>query len=110
MTINASFSITLTMLHIDRGQGLNNAITDAAELLVQLRSMKMQTHAELAAAVRRYETDLWPRGEEAVLASLENTIAVHDWTTMMQSPLFTAGVARAVKKDELGTDEVEVVS
>ena len=63
---------------IDRGQGLNNAITDAADFLVHLRAMKEQTPSELAAAVKRYETELWPRGNEAVLASHENTNAVHD--------------------------------
>ena len=72
--------------------------------------MKDQTHDELAAAVNRYEADLWPRGNEAVLASLENTNAVHDWTTMLQSPLFTAGLVRVVEKDEMSTGEVEVVS
>jgi len=81
-----------------RGQGLNNAITDAAELLLQIRAMKEHTPAELAAAVQRYETDLWPRGHEAVLGSLENTDAVHDWKTMMASPLFTGGLAREVEK------------
>ncbi|KAG9246907.1 hypothetical protein BJ878DRAFT_539860 [Calycina marina] len=85
----------------DRGQGLNNAITDAAELLVQLRAMKSHTHDELATAVKRYETDLWPRGNEAVLASLENTNAVHDWANVLQSPLFTAGLARTAKTDDI---------
>jgi len=60
--------------------------------------MSAHTPTELAAAVGRYETDLWPRGNEAVLASLENTNAVHDWSTVMQSPLFTVGLERVVKK------------
>jgi len=62
--------------------------------------MKEHTPAELAAAVKRYEVDLWPRGHEAVLASLENTEAVHDWNTMMKSPLFTGGLAKEVPKEE----------
>lgn len=60
--------------------------------------MKEHTPQELAAAVIRYEEDLWPRGNEAVLASLENTNAVHNWSTMMQSPLFTGGLAKDAKK------------
>jgi len=72
--------------------------------------MKTHTSAELAAAVKRYEADLWPRGNEAVLASMENTNAVHDWKTMLQSPLFTAGLVRAAKQDEMEVGEVEVVS
>ena len=69
---------------IDRGQGLNNAITDAADFLVHLRAMKQQTPGELAAAVKRYETELWPRGNEAVLASHENTNAVHDVCCLLE--------------------------
>lgn len=62
--------------------------------------MKEHTPEELAAAVKRYETALWPRGNEAVLASHENTNAVHDWKTMMQSPLFTSGLARMSKEEQ----------
>jgi 2-polyprenyl-6-methoxyphenol hydroxylase-like FAD-dependent oxidoreductase len=78
----------------DRGQGLNYAITDAAELLQQLRSMTERTGTELAAAVKRYEAELFPRGKEGVLASIENTNAVHDWVTMMESSLFKEGLRR----------------
>lgn len=56
--------------------------------------MKERTPAELAAAVKRYEAELVPRGNEAVLASNENTNAVHDWATMMDSPLFKGGLAK----------------
>ena len=62
--------------------------------------MKEHTPIELAGAVHRYETELWPRGHEAVLASYENTNAVHDWNTMLQSPLFTAGLAKEEKEAE----------
>ena len=95
----------------DRGQGLNNAISDAADFLAHLRAMKAQTPEELAAAVKRYEAQLWPRGHEAVLASHENTNAVHDWNTMMQSPLFTAGLAKVTKTGEpLKEGEAKVVN
>jgi hypothetical protein len=83
-----------TDYRLDRGQGLNNAITDAADLLEHLRGMKEPTPLELAAAVKRYEAQLFPRGNEAVLASNENTNAVHDWALMMESPLFKGGLAK----------------
>jgi hypothetical protein len=86
-----------------RGQGLNNSITDAADLLQHLRSMKDRTSAELRVAVLRYEKDLVPRGHTAVLASNENTNAVHDWATMMQFPLFSGGLAR--EGDKIEVDE-----
>lgn len=60
--------------------------------------MTDHTPAELSAAVARYEADLWPRGNEAVLASLENTNQVHDWSTMLKSPLFTGGLAKDAGK------------
>lgn len=56
--------------------------------------MKEHTPTELAAAVKRYEADLFPRGKDGVLASNENTNAVHDWATMMDSPLFKDGLKR----------------
>ncbi|CZS88231.1 uncharacterized protein RCO7_01190 [Rhynchosporium graminicola] len=92
-----------------RGQGLNNAITDAADFLVHLRDMSSHTPSELAAAVQRYETELWPRGNEAVLASHENTNAVHDWKTMMQSPLFTSGLAKKGDLEQRGSVDDDVV-
>ncbi|KAH6662379.1 hypothetical protein B0J14DRAFT_685832 [Halenospora varia] len=88
-----------------RGQGLNNAITDAADFLVHLREMKEHTPAELASAVHRYEKELWPRGYEAVMASFENTNAVHDWSTMMESPLFKEGLAKYKKADVVDVKE-----
>lgn len=86
-----------------RGQGLNNAITDAADLLQHLRAMKEKTPAELRLAVLRYEHDLFLRGKEAVLASNENTNAVHDWATVLKSPLFTGGLTR--EGDKIEVDE-----
>lgn len=70
---------------------MNYAVTDTAELLQQLSSMTEHSAAELAAAVKRYEADLFPRGREGVIASSENSNVVHDWTTIMASPLFTDG-------------------
>jgi hypothetical protein len=37
------------------------------------------TGAELAAAAKRYEADLFERGRDGVVESNENTNAVHDW-------------------------------
>jgi hypothetical protein len=34
------------------------------------------------------------------MASHENTNAVHDWNTMLQSPLFTAGLVKDKKVQE----------
>lgn len=62
--------------------------------------MKEHTPEELIAAVKKYEEKLVPRGTEAVLASYNNSLLVHDWETAMQSPLFTKGLAKYQLKDE----------
>jgi hypothetical protein len=102
------FPIQVTKSNADRGQGLNNAITDAADLLSYLRQMKAHTPSELAIAAHKYEEALWSRGHEAVMASHENTMAVHDWSTMLQSPLFSAGLAKegdGVKVDAVARED-----
>jgi hypothetical protein len=64
-----------------------------------VREMKQHTREELAEAVMKYEEELWPRGNEAVIASKENTNMLHDWESLWKSPLFVAGVAKDAKKD-----------
>jgi hypothetical protein len=83
---------------LDRGQGLQNAITDAASFLECVRAMKEPTTKELAKAVTMYEEEMWPRGKESVLASEENTNMVHNWDDMLKSPLFVGGVVQKVEK------------
>ncbi|KAI9879127.1 MAG: hypothetical protein M1830_009514 [Pleopsidium flavum] len=79
-----------------RGQGLNNSIHDAAYLLQQLQAMKSRSSDALSAAVSAYEEELWQRGKEAVLTSNENSLAIHDWSKLQQSPLFTSGLKQKV--------------
>lgn len=80
-----------------RGQGLNNAILDCYELLSEIEAMPERSIDALREAVARYEDTMWKRGEEAVMSSLENSAAVHDWETLKQSPLFQKGLGRSVK-------------
>ncbi|PQE32699.1 fad binding domain-containing protein [Rutstroemia sp. NJR-2017a WRK4] len=61
-----------------RCQGLDNAIADAASFQQYVKEMKQYTAEELAEAVMKYEEELWPRGNEAVIASNENTNMIHD--------------------------------
>ncbi|PQE03107.1 fad binding domain-containing protein [Rutstroemia sp. NJR-2017a BVV2] len=82
-----------------RGQGLGNAIADAASFQQYVREMKQYTTEELAEAVMKYEEELWPRGNEAVIASNENTNMIHDWESLWKSPLFVEGLAKDEKKD-----------
>lgn len=45
---------------------------------------------------------MWPRGLEAVMENLENTIAIHDWETLRKSPIFVKGVEKR-DSDQPGT-------
>lgn len=72
--------------------------------------MKEYTPEELITAVNKYEAELVPRGNEAVMASYMNTNAVHDWSTMMSSPLFTEGLAKDKKKEEDDAKLAEAVA
>ncbi|KAK4140987.1 uncharacterized protein C8A04DRAFT_31422 [Dichotomopilus funicola] len=83
-----------------RGQGLGNAITDVAEFQGHLRAMKEQTPEELARAVAKYEEEVWKRGHEVVMENKTNTLFLHDWEKVLQSPLFTTGVGRAESKGQ----------
>lgn len=78
-----------------RGQGLNNAIHDVASLAKLLGEKGFSTPEDGSdSAVTAYEREMWKRGKEAVIGSRDNTIAVHDWNELMQSPLFKSGVNR----------------
>lgn len=77
-----------------RGQGLNNAILDCRDFVKAVEAMPGRTGEALRAAVARYEESMWERGHYAVMSSLENSVAVHDWAMLMDSPLMREGVAK----------------
>lgn len=56
--------------------------------------MKAHTRDELATAVDKYEKEMWPRGYEVVMENKENTIALHDWEKVSQSPIMVTGTRR----------------
>ena len=68
---------------IDRGQGLNNAIIDAASLGRQIRDNGVKLQSAVVSALATYEPEVWERGKEAVLPSLENSMATHNWEILM---------------------------
>ena len=93
------FALTFWTKPLDRGQGLGNAITDAAELQNHLRAAlsedpSQRTPAQLATAIHEYEKELLVRGRETVLAKSENSNSLHDWETIMKSPLLFVGACR----------------
>ncbi|KAK7449761.1 hypothetical protein VKT23_013236 [Stygiomarasmius scandens] len=76
-----------------RGQGLNNAISDACTLLHALKDhYSANGTSPFAKALEVYESEVWERGKEAVLSSAKNSAMVHDWKTVAQSPLLRLGI------------------
>jgi hypothetical protein len=47
-------------------------------------------------AISAYEKEVWERGNEAVHSSNENSLSIHDWAKLQQSPLFRAGINQKV--------------
>ncbi|KAJ5205841.1 Monooxygenase FAD-binding [Penicillium cf. griseofulvum] len=78
-----------------RGQGLNHAMKDAYTACKAIESFWNQgdfTNEERAGAIQMYEEEMIPRTGEEVRLSEETTVKVHNWATVMQSPLVKNGL------------------
>jgi 2-polyprenyl-6-methoxyphenol hydroxylase-like FAD-dependent oxidoreductase len=92
-----------------RGQGLNHSMWDAARLVQAIRAARAAAAGgreggmarAKAEAVGAYEVEMVARAGQEVRQSTSNTVMVHDWDRVLQSPVLTKGL----KKDEEGTDE-----
>ncbi len=62
---------------LDRGQGLNNAVHDACTLCRALEG-HLSEGTPLAEAMKGYEDEVVERGHEAVVASGQNSLMIHD--------------------------------
>ncbi|KAF2192840.1 FAD/NAD(P)-binding domain-containing protein [Zopfia rhizophila CBS 207.26] len=71
---------------------LNNAILDAASFARQIKPLDSKLPGSLSAAATAYEKELWQRGKEAVETSNLNSMSIHDWEKLKESPLFQAGL------------------
>jgi 2-polyprenyl-6-methoxyphenol hydroxylase-like FAD-dependent oxidoreductase len=76
-----------------RGQGLNHAICDAANLVAAMSKVQ-KGELSLKDAVSDYDAEMIKRGGDEVQVSLVNTQMFHDWKTVMQSPLISKSVGR----------------
>lgn len=75
-----------------RGQGLNHSITDAGKLrdvLVQVRE-----GGDMQKLVDAFEDEMIKRAGDEVRSGTANTMMLHDWEKVMQSPLFTKGMKK----------------
>ena len=76
---------------VDCGQGLNNAIHDAAYLCRAL-AKHVEDEKLLPEAVAAYENEVVRRGWKAVEESAMNLLMVHEWEKMRESMLFRNGM------------------
>lgn len=86
-----------------RGQGLNHAIMDSFLLCKGIESFWNSGDFSLeqrAAAITDYENEMIPRGGEEVRLSEANSIAMHDWEKVMQSPSVKKGLMSTIKPPE----------
>ncbi|KAJ5191485.1 uncharacterized protein N7498_010470 [Penicillium cinerascens] len=84
-----------------RGQGLNHAIQDAYRVCKAIKSFWNEGDfiiEQRSAALQGYEDEMIPRAEEEVRLSEENSIKVHEWSKVMQSPSLRKGM-QVDKKD-----------
>jgi 2-polyprenyl-6-methoxyphenol hydroxylase-like FAD-dependent oxidoreductase len=77
----------------ERGQGLNNAIKDASDIV---DAIKAATAGETTQreAITTYEAEMKPRGAKEVELSLEQALKARDANTIKDSPLFKHGWQR----------------
>ncbi|KAL8716228.1 MAG: hypothetical protein Q9220_000133 [cf. Caloplaca sp. 1 TL-2023] len=80
-----------------RGQGLNNAIQDAFNLCEAL-NQHFEHGKDLSEVISGYEKEVQERGRAAVISSGENSVMIHDWEQLKQSPVFTMGMKALPKK------------
>ena len=81
---------------IDRGQGLNNGVLDAA-FLCRALSEHARGEKPITEVLAMYEEEMQERGKAAVISSGENSLMVHDWEQLKLSPVFTMGL-KALEK------------
>jgi 2-polyprenyl-6-methoxyphenol hydroxylase-like FAD-dependent oxidoreductase len=77
----------------ERGQGLNNAIKDASDIVDAIKAV-VAGRQSLQKAISEYEAEMKPRGAKEVALSLEQAIKARDMSTIKDSPIFKVGWQR----------------
>lgn len=74
-----------------RGQGLNHALEDAAKLIAALTAVFRHKSTNVQEAIAGYEEEMVSRGGGEVETTAKAAWAAHDWSVLMQSPMFKHG-------------------
>lgn len=76
---------------LERGQGLNNALKDAFEIVTAVKKAINDGELSLKRAIDEYESEMKPRGVREVDLSLEQALKARDKVTIRDSPLLRDG-------------------
>lgn len=88
--------LLLISQYIDRGQGLNNALQDSSNFVAAMISVA-KAEKNLADAIDAYDKEVLERGMLEMDISLKQTMLIHNWDTVMQSPMVKMGMHQAKK-------------
>ena len=75
-----------------RGQGLNHSLTDAGKLRDAL--IEVQRGGDRKSLITAFEDEMIERGGTEVRDGTANTMLLHDWEQVKQSPFFTKGMKK----------------
>jgi 2-polyprenyl-6-methoxyphenol hydroxylase-like FAD-dependent oxidoreductase len=80
-----------------RGQGLNNALMDARGFVEAI--VKVRDGGDLEGVVKGYDEEVYKRGKEEMEVSLKQTMFIHNWETLMESPMVKIGMRQLREGD-----------
>ena len=82
-----------------RGQGLNNALEDAARLVGELTATR-DGKKSLNEAIRKYEEDMRARTLKEIPISVMQAKMVHSWDDLMNAPMIKMGMNKLKEEDK----------
>ena len=92
-----------------RGQGLNNALQDAAVLAEELKAVKAGEKS-LSETVAAFEKDMKQRTLQEIPISIAQAQMVHSYDTLMNAPFFKHGMNKYREEQEAKGEGVEVAT
>lgn len=80
---------------LDRGQGLNHAISDASHFVDTMKKVR-SGKSTLEEAVKFYSLEIVERGAHEVHSSVLTADMVYDWNQLLDSPIMQMSLDRGV--------------
>lgn len=77
-----------------RGQGLNNALDDASNLVSAVKTLAPENQAK---AIGEYSQEVADRGSDEVRSSIKSAESMMDYDGFRRSPILTQGLKKTVR-------------